>query len=236
MLMQTNRLVASLVLVSGILGARWARAQATPQEQAAQRQAEIEQLRAQQEQIKAQLEVLQVEKQRLSRELEQRKVEGAEAQNAAVLKRTLIQREQAIAQVQEEAAKDQQQQAWRKWNADRIARDRAEQNEIPGRAQLDLVSLADRYVDAMGSVKLAEVRMQAMEEKQDKVGIRIEKVNLDTARRKVVIFRGIVEAAREAAQADLDIASQQVKNGLAPVNSVNEAKSRVRILEVILAQ
>jgi hypothetical protein len=46
----------------------------------------------------------------------------------------------------------------------------------------------------------------------------------------------MTEAALEAAKADLDVAGQQVKNGLAPVNSVNEAKARVRILEVILAQ
>ena len=243
MLMHTSRFVASLVLVSGILWVRFASAQATPQEQAAQRQAEIDQLRAQQEQIKAQLDVLQVEKRKLQVELEQRKAEGAATAGdaAAVYKRMLSQREQAMAQAKdaeaaERAAKDQQNQAWRKWNEDRTARDKAGQNEIAGRAQLDLVALADRYVDAMGSVRLAEVRMQAMEEKQDKVGIRIEKVNLETAKRKVVIFRGIVEAAREAAQADLDMASQQVKNGIAPVNSVNEAKSRLKILEVILAQ
>ena len=98
------------------------------------------------------------------------------------------------------------------------------------------MSLANNYADAQGSISLAEVRMQAMEQKQDTVGMRIEKVNLDTAKRKVAIFRGITEAALESAKADLDVASQQVKNGLAPVNSVNEAKSRVRILEVILAQ
>lgn len=236
MLMQTKRLMVSLVLVSGILGVRWARAQAAPEEKAAQRQAEIEQLRAQQEQIKAQLDVLQLEKQKLQSELEQRKADGVEAQNAAVYRRTVVQREQAIAQAKDEAAKEQQQQAWRKWNAERIVGDRAGQNEMPGRAQLDLVSLANSYVDAAGGVKLAEVRMQAMEEKQDRIGMRIEKVNLETAKRKVAIFRGIVEAAREAAQADLEIASQQVQNGIAPKGSMNEAKSRVKILEVILAQ
>ena len=212
MLMQTKRLAALLVLVIWIFWAGWARAQVAPGEEKAQRQAEIDQLRAQQAQLRAQLEVLAVEKQRLQRELGQRKA-GAEAA--------------------QDAAREQQQQR----NADRmVARERAEQNEPRGRAQLDLVSLANNYVDAMGSVKLAEVRMQAMEEKQDQIGIRIEKVNLDTAKRKVMIFRGIIEAAREAARADLDLAEQQVKGGLAPVNSVNEAKARVRILEVILAQ
>ena len=113
MLMRTKRLVASLVLVSGILGARFASAQATPQEQAAQRQAEIEQLRAQQEQIRAQLEVLAVEKQKLVRELEQRKAGADAAQDAAaVYKRAVAQREQALAQAKdaeaaERAAKEQ---------------------------------------------------------------------------------------------------------------------------------
>jgi hypothetical protein len=274
MLMQTNRLVASLVMVGGILGVRFASAQATAEqniveqrnadEKTAQRQAEIEQLRAQQQQIKAQLDLLEAEKQELQHVLEQNREQGGTTPKnaAAIYRRVMAQRQQAIAQVRDaeaaelsaraaaqqadadrdQGAKEQERQAWRKWNEDRIARDKAGGNEFAGRGQLDLVSLADRYVDAKGNLELAELELEQLARKGggDHPDMVLKgpalKLKVQTAKRRLVIFRGIAEAAMEAAKSDLDLAMQQVKGGLAPQGVVTEARSRVRILEVILAQ
>jgi hypothetical protein len=218
---------------------------------AAQREAEVAKLRAQQEQILTQLKALEVEKRQLEAELAQRKTEGGKADDASVVYRRMIaQRQQAIAQARESQAAElaakvtaqeqnakanDERQAMKDWVNKKPGGNR-EPNEFAGRAQLDLVSLANSYVDAVGSVSIAQVRMQAMEEAKDIAGVRIEKVNMDTARRKVAIFKGIAQAALEAAKSDLETAMQQVKMGLAPTNAVNEPQSRLKILEVILAQ
>src|SRR2546421_185955 len=103
-----------------------------------------------------------------------------------------------------------------------------------GRAQLDLVSLANSYLDAVGNVQLCQVRLSMAQFNAGEV--QLAKVSLVTAERKVKIFRGIAEAALQSAKADLESAMQQVKMGLAPTNAVNEPQSRLKILEVILAQ
>jgi beta-lactamase regulating signal transducer with metallopeptidase domain len=256
----STALVVALMLLAGTLGVRRANAQAADPAQievekrdaqekttlAAERDAELVKLRAQQDQIQAQLKALEVERQQLQSELDKRRGEGAKTDDvASIYRRTLMQREQAIQQVREAqaaelAAKDQnakandERAAMRDWMNKRNAVN-ADQKEAVGRGQLDLVSLADRYVDAMGGISLAEVRIQAYEQKGDVAGVRVEKVNLDTAKRKVAIFRGIAEAARESAKADFELTNEQVKNGIAPKSSVLEAQSRLRMLEVILA-
>jgi beta-lactamase regulating signal transducer with metallopeptidase domain len=265
-------LVMALLLVSGAFGVRRANAQAADADQkavdkrnadeqaavAAQRQGELDQLRAQQAQIKATLDALTVEKQQLQDELAKRKAEGAATDNgqAAVYKRMLLNREQAVQQAREadaaamlakiaanpEAAaaerdKDQKL-AWKRWNENREDGNR-EQKEFAGRAQLDLVSLANSYVDAVGNLQLAQLEFNRLNGKE-KVFTQYEmdraKVEVVKAERKVQIFRAIAQAALEAAKADLEVAMQQVKMGLGPKNAVNEPQSRLKILEVILAQ
>lgn len=242
----------------------------TAQEQAsvaAQRQDEVALLRAQQAQILEQLKALEVEKRQLQAELAQRKSEGAKADDvAAIYRQKLAQRGQASQQAQEAQAGtieaklaarrrvelgvdaqpapaqeklDDERQAMRQRNKNPVGRD---QNEGAGRAQLDLVALADRYVDAKGSLELAELELQQLtatvgpEQRNAIARGPAAKLKVQTANRKLAIFRGIAEAAMEAAKSDLDLAMQQFKGGLVPQSAVTEAKSRVRILEVILAQ
>ena len=111
--------------------------------------------------------------------------------------------------------------------------------DISGRAQLDLVSLANSYVDAVGNLQIAEVELARMADKGNafsKTELSMAKIKVDTAQRKVKIFRSIAEAALESAKSDLDLASQQAQTGLAPKTAVTEAQSRLKILQVILAQ
>jgi beta-lactamase regulating signal transducer with metallopeptidase domain len=229
---------------------------------AAQRQDELAKLRAEQEQIKAQLNVLEAEKQQLMAELERRKVDGQQAKNGAdYYKRAIVERQR----MQDEARQNQEtiekfadenrkrvgegenatkgeKQAMKDWIEKKNAGGNREQNELVGRAQLDLVSLANSYVDAIGNLQMAQLELNQLTgtlgpEHKDVVakspGL---KIKLQIAERKVAIFRGIAKAALEAAKADLDLAMQQVKLGLAPTNAVNEPQSRLKILEVILAQ
>ena len=249
-------LMAALVVMVGTMGVRRAQAQdadaerkaaevdkRNAQEQAAvaaDRGAELAKLRAQQEQILAQLKALEVEKRQLEDQLAQRKAEGAKADDVAALYKTrLAQREQAIqeAQAGDIAAKLA---ARRRLELGLDAQAApAEEKANAGRAQLDLVSLADRYVDAVGNLQMAQLEFNRINGK-DKVFTQYEmdraKLEVVKAERKVNIFRAIAKAAMESAKADLDTATGRVLNGIAPTNSVNEAKSRLQILEVILAQ
>ncbi len=262
-------LVIVLVLASGTFGLRRAQAQTDNEQQkpaerklaveqavAAQRQAELDKLRAEQDQIKAQLDVLEAEKQKLQAELAKRKADGAQNQNVAdYYKRSIAQdtlraaRGDAAAALEktytDKAAGDRddavkaERAAVRDWINKKNPPGNREQNEFAGRAQLDLVSLANSYVDAIGNLQVAQLEFERMNGKE-KVFTQYEinkaKVDVVTAERKVRIFRAIAEAALESAKSDLDLAVQQVQNGLAPKTATSEAKSRLKILEVILAQ
>lgn len=235
-----------------------------PDEKAAaaeERDIEVAKLRAQQEQIRAQLESLEAEKQQLQAELERRKAEGTATNDlTGVYKRTLAQRDQAAAQAKraeaahvlaqiaakndetapdrDKAAKDEKQ-ALKDWMGKKYPDARGDQKEFSGRAQLDLVSLANNYTDAIGNLQIAQLEFDRLNGKP-KVFTEYEvnraKLEVVRAQRKVQIFRAIAEAALESAKTDLEIANRNVKFGLGPENAVNEAKSRVRIIEVILAQ
>jgi hypothetical protein len=264
-------LMVALVLAGSTFGLRRANAQAADadqkaderklaEEKAAQadRQAELEKLRAEQDQIKAKLEMLELERQKLQLQLV---TKGGKVQNDAAIaaQRALI-RDQAVQKAKEaqagellakiaaqneddaltrdKRAKDERQ-AMQDWVNKKPGGNR-EQNEFAGRAQLDLVSLANSYVDALGNLQLAELELSQLKTHFGPEEVLVKspamKIKVETARRKVRIFRSIAEAALEAAQVDFEIASRNVKMGLAPENSVMEAKSRLKVIEVILAQ
>ena len=113
-----------------------------------------------------------------------------------------------------------------------------DQNELFGRAQLDLVSLANNYVDAIGNLQLAQLELNLIghEHRDMLTKGAVLKVKVATAERKMQIFRAIAEAALEAAEKDLQLAEQEFKSGLAPEKASIEAKSRLRMLKAILAQ
>jgi hypothetical protein len=256
-------LVMALIAVSGTFGLRRANAQAQvddaqkvaaarlaeEQSVAAQRQDELAKLRAQQDQIKAQLAALEAEKAKLMAELAQRKDEGAKANDAAAKRNEAArfraaleekidgQKEKAAAERDKAVNADRQ--AMRDWMEKKNVGGNRDQNEFPGRAHLDLVSLANSYVDAIGNLQVAQLELERISGKE-KVFTQYEvnkaKVDVVTAERKVRIFRAIAEAALESAKSDLDFAVAQVQNGIAPQTTMSDAKSRLRILEVILAQ
>ena len=251
-------LIVALVLASGTFGLRRANAQADNGQQkvaeqklaeeqalAAQRQAELVKLRAEQDQIRAQLDVLEAEKQKLQAELERRKADGAGADVAAIYKRAIAQDAVVLAGQNEkrlgerEKAEKDEKQALKDWITKKNPAGNREQNEFPGRAQLDLVSLANSYVDAIGNFQIQELELQRLSGKPNVFTpdeINRAKIQVNIAQRKVQIFRAIAEAAMESAKADLDIAKHEFDTGIAPKNAYFEAKSRLKILEVILAQ
>jgi len=229
---------------------------AEEQSVAAQRQDELAKLRAQQDQIRAQLAALEAEKAKLMAELAQRKDEGTKANDAAALYRGMLaKRQQAIeegrrdeaarlaekidgekekAAAQRDKTVNADRQAMKDWMEKKNVGGNRDQNEFPGRAQLDLVSLANNYADALGNVQLAQEQLD--QARANPAEARLAKVGLLNAERKVKIFRGIAQAALQSAKADLEFATQQFQNGIAPRNGVSEAESRMKMLEVILAQ
>jgi beta-lactamase regulating signal transducer with metallopeptidase domain len=258
-------LIVALILTTGALGIRRANAQAdetaakefdkrNADEKAAaiHRDDELAKLRAEQDQLMAQLKMLEAQKEQIQLLLQKARDNDARAADITGKQQTIEEKlrvrreiemgadqlaaEKARAAAKQKAALDDRE-ALKDWvtkknprPADRDAMD------FGGRAQLDLVSLANSYVDAVGNLQIAEVRLHANQEKGDIAETRIAKVNLETARRKVAIFRSIAEAAQDAAKSDLEIAVQQVQIGLAPKTAVTEAESRLKILKVILTQ
>jgi hypothetical protein len=250
-------LIVALILTTGTLGVRHANAQAADVNQkiaeekaaAAQRDEELLKLRAQQDQLMAQLKMLEAQKEQIQLQLQKTRDNDAKAADIAGKQETIeeklrVRRERELGkEAKDKAARANQiaggndREVLKDWvnkknprPADRDAMD------FGGRAQLDLVSLANSYLDAVGNLQIAEVRLQANQEKGDMAEVRIAKVNFETARRKVAIFRSIAEAAQDAAKSDLEIANQQVQTGLAPKTAVTEAESRLKILKVILTQ
>lgn len=227
---------------------------------------EVAELRAQQASIQAKLVELEQERQKLADELAKRKAEGKAGDDlAAVYKQILAQRDKAAADAKAQAAEmaatlaarrtqnfgpdgdfaveekaNAQRAAMRDWVGGKNGGDgNRDQKEFAGRAQLDLVSLANNYVDAIGRLDLAQLELSRMAGKGNvfsEYEINRAKVDVVTAERKVRIFRAIAEAALEAAKSDLDVANRNVKMGHAPEVTITEAKSRLRIIEAILAQ
>jgi hypothetical protein len=273
----STALVAALAMLSGTLGVRRAQAQAPDAQQnavdkrnadeqanlAAQREAEVQRLRAEQDSIRAKLADLEQERIKLQDELAKRKAEGGAAANLTeIYKRNLNRRygeeqkakeataaavlakiaatAQDDAALQKDKAGQNERQAMQDWMAKKnVGLVNRDQNDFPGRAQLDLVSLANNYVDAVGNLQLAQLEFDRLNGKE-KVFTPYEigraKVQLQMAERKVAIFRRIAEAAIQSTKEELDIAKKQLESGIGPRTAVVEAESRLRILEVILAQ
>jgi len=262
----STSIVVALILATGALGVRRASAQApeaarqaeeeraarereaaaqTAKVAAAEREAAIQRLKVEQEDLRAQLQALEVQKRQLQDQIANRR----DADRAEVGRWfEEIQAKQNDAAMQAKIADAKAQAAWK----DKVARDKANVDfvegnfkkdaaarnpfDAPGRPQLDLVSLANSYVDSVGSLQIAEVQMQENQAKRDGAAVRIAQVHVETAKRKMQIFRSIAEAALEAAKADFEFTSQQFNQGLVTRNTLIEAESRIKILQAILAQ
>jgi hypothetical protein len=108
-----------------------------------------------------------------------------------------------------------------------------------GGVQLDLVNLANSLVDASGAFKQAKVMAEAHERmnKSGAIGqseLAEGRVKLETAQKRVELLRGIAHVAMESAKSKLGVAKTRYEQGLENSDSVAEAMTNVKVLELIV--
>jgi beta-lactamase regulating signal transducer with metallopeptidase domain len=115
----------------------------------------------------------------------------------------------------------------------------AEPNMARGSQQLDLVSLATSYADAVSEVELAEAKMADIAKLGDSNAISNQEVTaaklaLSAAKRKEQLLRSIAEVATESAAQEFERTSQLHKTGVITASEAGDAKIRMEILKQIL--
>jgi len=122
---------------------------------------------------------------------------------------------------------------------------------MPEGTQLDLVSLATSYADAVGEVEIAKLEYESRKQLAERNTIpaqelAIAEIKFKAAERKVALLRNIAEAALMETKADMDAARSQLESVSkgrpddqsairAAEAQVIRAQSRLRVLESILA-
>lgn len=112
----------------------------------------------------------------------------------------------------------------------------ADPNMARGGQQLDLVSLATSYADAVSEVELAEAKLKDASDLNERKAISQQeviaaKLALSAAQRKEQLLRDIGQVASDSAKRDLVRVS---KKGTITDSAVDEAETRVGILQQIL--
>jgi beta-lactamase regulating signal transducer with metallopeptidase domain len=115
----------------------------------------------------------------------------------------------------------------------------ADPNIARGGQQLDLISLATSYADAVSEVELAEVKMADIAKLGDSKAFSQQeataaKLALSAAQRKEQLLRSIAEVATESAAQDFERTSQLHKTGVITASEAGDAKIRMEILKQIL--
>jgi beta-lactamase regulating signal transducer with metallopeptidase domain len=252
-------LIILLMLTSGSLGVRRANAQAAnpfaaaddkknaeDKAIAADRDAEVQKLKAEQAQLQAQLAELAAQRKQLEYEIQMKR--DIEAKATDVNAKTL---EERMRNKRYQELKADPAAAQKANPGERVAMEafiskkdpraaNRDANDFNPRPQLDLVSLANNYVDAVGNLQLAEIELERLAGNKNnafsKYEVDSQKMRVQIAQRKVNIFKAIAQAALDAAKTELQFGIENHNAGLAPVSTVTDAKARIRILEVILAQ
>lgn len=108
-----------------------------------------------------------------------------------------------------------------------------------GEQQLDLVSLATSYADAVSVLEAAEVKMAEIAKLKDSnvissSDISSAKLALSAAKRKEHLLRSIAEVATASAAQEYERTAQLHKNGVSTVSAAAEAQARLDILKQIL--
>jgi beta-lactamase regulating signal transducer with metallopeptidase domain len=109
------------------------------------------------------------------------------------------------------------------------------------RRELDLVSLATSYADAVGNLETAQARLADIESVEAKSSGTIPKQEITSARlavvaaqRKEQLLQRIAKVALTGVSKELDRATQLHKNGVVPESDLEEAQTRAEILKQIL--
>jgi hypothetical protein len=98
---------------------------------------------------------------------------------------------------------------------------------------LDLVGLATSYADAVGDVRVAEVRVKVAGEGSPSERM-LEEAAMEKSRHKARLLRSIAEIALRGAAEELNRTEQLARDNLVPQSALADAKSKVQILKLIL--
>ena len=120
-----------------------------------------------------------------------------------------------------------------------VARPAGDPNMARGGQQLDLVSLATSYADAVSVLEAAQARIDENAKLSDTSAIsqhevRNAKLAFSAAQRKEQLLRSIAEVATESAAQEFERSSQLHKSGQITASAAGEAKARMDILKQIL--
>jgi beta-lactamase regulating signal transducer with metallopeptidase domain len=112
-------------------------------------------------------------------------------------------------------------------------------NQARGTEQLDLITLATSYADAVGAVEVAEAKMKEVADLSDRKVISQQEVNLaklalSAAKRKEQLLRSIAEVAAASAAQEYERTTQLYKSGASTGSAATESRTRLDILKQIL--
>jgi hypothetical protein len=109
--------------------------------------------------------------------------------------------------------------------------------------ELDMVNLATAYIDAMGSLKLAQSRYTQLERLRSAGASAVSQseldaaaIQLETARQKAELLAAVAQTAHDAAKAELAHLEKLIQRGFATQSSGAAATAKVKLLETILQQ
>ena len=110
---------------------------------------------------------------------------------------------------------------------------------LPGGASLDLVHLATVFVDAIRDLEMTKVQVKNTEQLAANKVISAEEATItrikhEAAKRKVDLLRAIAEGSLRGAENELQIAHRQHESGIASLDRVNAAETKISVLKLIL--
>jgi beta-lactamase regulating signal transducer with metallopeptidase domain len=104
--------------------------------------------------------------------------------------------------------------------------------------QIDLVTLALSYIDAIGDAETAKARLERMAglpaNQRTDLELQEYKVVAQTAERKLRLLKGVVEIALTGARSEYKQVKELADQGVAPRSQASEAEAKLQILELIL--
>lgn len=111
----------------------------------------------------------------------------------------------------------------------------------PPSPQGEILNLATAYVDAIGNLRLARSKYDQLKALRGPAAASASEldaaaINLETAQQKVTLLAGVVDAASEAAKAELDVAERMYVSGLTSAGQVVAARSKAKTLASIVQQ
>ncbi len=109
-----------------------------------------------------------------------------------------------------------------------------------GGVQLDLVNLANSSVNAVGTLRLAEADLERLKQLARTASVSQQELShaeadFQTAKRRVNLFRGLIQVSLVAADRELKAAHVEFAQGRAPHSREEEATTKVEMLKLILA-